>query len=330
MKMRRISSLLAPLLLCSAASALAQLTPKVPRLCFLTFDAGSAQSPSKRFAAFFDFLRERGHVHGQTMFIEYLAEDGRGDRFPSMAAECLRRKSDIIAVTTTPAAKAAIDATHIVPIVLISVGDPVRTDLVKNLARPEGNVTGTSNMGPELVTKRLALLKEAVPAMSRVLVLTYLRDPIAALQVDALKEAAPSLGLTLLFHDIVTVEDFRNAFEAGIKEVADGLFVTNASIFHNERARITQLAAQYRLPAIYPFSSHVTDAGGLMEYYVDEPTLHRAAADYVDKILKGARPSDLPVQQPSKFRLVINLKAASELGITVPPVVLVRADEVIE
>jgi ABC-type uncharacterized transport system substrate-binding protein len=325
-----VASLAAILLLVTALPGAAQQPAKIPRLCFLTFDPGSAEAPSSRFAAFFESLRELGYVHGQTISIEYLADDGRGNRFPDLAAECLQRKSDIIAVTTTPAAKAAKQATQTVPIVMVSLGDPVRTGLVNNLARPEGNVAGMSNMGVELAAKRLALLKETVPAVSKVLVLTYLVDPIAVLQAEALKEASTSLGLTLLFRDIKTAEDIQMAVENGVREGADGLFLTSASIFGVERVRITGLAARHRLPAIYPLPSQVIDADGLMAYVTDEPALHKSASIYVDKILKGAKPSDLPIQQPSKFKFLINLKTAKALGLAVPPSVIARADEVVE
>jgi ABC-type uncharacterized transport system substrate-binding protein len=325
-----VTSLAAVLLFVIALPSEAQQAAKIPRLCFLTFDPGSAEAPSSRFAAFFESLRELGYVQGQTISIEYLADDGRGSRFPDLAAECLRRKSDIIAVTTTPAAMAAKEATQTVPIVMVSLGDPVRTGLVNNLARPEGNVTGMSNMNAELAAKRLALLKEAVPAVSRVLVLTYLIDPIAVLQADALKEAATPLGLTLLFRDIAAAGDIQTAVESGVREGADGLFLTSASIFGVERARITGLAARHRLPAIYPLPSHVIDAGGLMAYHFDEPALHKSASVYVDKILRGTKPSDLPIQQPSKFKFLINLKTAKALDLTVPPSVIALADEVVE
>ena len=328
-KVLGITSLAMLLLLETAPPGRTQ-SPKVPRLCFLTFDPGSAQSPSMRFIAFFDSLRELGYVHGQTITIDYLTDDGSGDRFSNLAAQCLQRKSDIIAVTTTPAAKAAKEATQTVPIVMVSLGDPVRTGLVNNLARPEGNVTGMSNMGVEIAAKRLALLKETVPTVSRVLVLTYLVDPIAALQAEALKEAANPLGLSLISRDIKTAEDIQTAVENGVREGADGLFLTSASIFGVERARITELAARHRLPAIYPLPSYVFDAGGLMAYHFDEPSLHKAASIYVDKILKGAKPADLPIQQPSKFKFVINLKAAKALNITIPASVLALADEVVE
>jgi putative ABC transport system substrate-binding protein len=176
--------------------------PKIPRLCFLTFDP--IASRSTRFKAFFDALGDLGYVDGQTITIDYLSADGHGDRFPMLAAECLRLKADIIAASTTPATQAAKNATRSIPIVMIALGDPVRTGLVESLAQPGVNVTGMSMMVPELATKRLELLKEAVPAISRVLVLSYLADPISPLQVKALQQAAPSLGVTLQIHDIQT------------------------------------------------------------------------------------------------------------------------------
>ena len=250
--------------------------------------------------------------------------------FPALAAECLGLKADIIAVSTTPGAQAAKNATRTIPIVMIALGDPVGAGLVDSLDRPGGNVTGMSMMVSELAAKRLELLKEAVPGISRVLVVTYLADPIAPLQVKALKEAAPSLGITLQIQDIRTADDLPAAFDAGDKEHAEGLVITAESIFVVNRARVSELAAQHRLPAIYPYSTQVADAGGLMAYYISYRNLQIRAATYVDKILKGAKPSDLPVQQPTKFELVINLKTAKALGLTVPPALLSRADEVIE
>ena len=227
-------------------------------------------------------------------------------------------------------ARAAKTATRTIPIVMIALGDPVGTGLVDSLAQPGGNITGMSLMVPELAAKRLGLLKEAVPRLSLVLVLSYLTDPIAPLQVKALKEVAPSLGLTLQIRDIQTAEDLPAAFEAGVKERAEGLLTTAESIFRAERARVTELAARHRLPAIYPYSAFVTDAGGLMAYEIDDSDLHARAATYVDKILKGSKPSDLAVQQPTKFKLVLNLKTAKALGLTIPPSLLQRADQVIE
>jgi putative tryptophan/tyrosine transport system substrate-binding protein len=309
-------------------AAQAQQPKNIPRLCFLTFDP--VASRSTRFKAFFDALGDLGYVDGQTITIDYLSADGHGDRFPMLAAECLRLKADIIAASTTPATQAAKNATRSIPIVMIALGDPVRTGLVESLAQPGVNVTGMSMMVPELATKRLELLKEAVPAISRVLVLSYLADPIAPLQVKALQQAAPSLGVTLQIHDIQTADDLPAAFDAGTRERAEGLLTTAESIFVAQRTRVSELAARHRLPAMYPYSIHVTDAGGLMSYDVDYPDLERRAATYVDRILKGAKPSDLPVQQPSKFALVINLKAAKALGLTIAESFLVRADKVIE
>jgi putative ABC transport system substrate-binding protein len=327
MRRREFISLIGGVALAWPIVAQAQQPKKIPRLCFLTFDPGTLQS--NRFD-FFEGLRDLGYVDGQTITIDYLSANGRGDRFPALAAECLRLKADIIAVSTTPAAQAAKNATGTIPIVMIALGDPVGSGLVDSLDRPGGNVTGMSLMVSELAAKRLELLKEAVPKISRVLVLSYLVDPIAPLQVKALKEAARSLGVTLQIQDIKTADDLPAAFEAGAKERAEGLLITAESIFVVNRARVSELAAEHRLPAVYPYSNQVTDAGGLMAYYVSYRNQQIRAATYVDKILKGAKPSELPVQQPTKFDLAINLKAAKALGLTLPPRLLSRADEVIE
>jgi putative tryptophan/tyrosine transport system substrate-binding protein len=306
----------------------AQQSKNIPRLCFLTFDP--VTSRSTRFDAFFQGLRDLGYVDGQTINIDYLSADGRSERFPALAADCLRLRADIIAVSTTPAAQVAKNATHTVPIVMISLGDPVGTGLVDSLARPGGNVTGMSGMFSELAAKRLELLKEAVPAISRVLVLSYLTDPIAPLQVKALKETASSLGVALQIQDIQSGDDLPAAFDAGVREHADALLTTGESMFVVHRARVSELAARHRLPAMYPYSIQVTDAGGLMAYDASYPDLIRRAATYVDRILKGAKPSDLPVQQPTKFALVINLKTAKALGLTISESFLLRADQLIE
>jgi putative ABC transport system substrate-binding protein len=308
-------------------AAAAQPARKIPRLCFLTFDPGTPQS--SRFTPFFQGLRDLGYVDGQTIAIDYLSAEGRGERFPALAADCLRLKADIVVVTTTPAAQAAKNATRTIPIVMHSLGDPVATGLVASLARPGGNVTGTTLMASGLAAKRLGLLKEIVPRISRVLVLSYLVDPIAAPQVKELESAARSLGITLLVHDIRTADDLPAAFDAGAKERAEGVLTTAESIFVAQRNRVVQLAAQHRLPGIYPFRLTV-DAGGLMAYDSYTSDLQRRAAAFVDKILKGAKPSDLPVEQPTKFELIINQKTARALGLTIPPSLLQRADEVIQ
>jgi putative tryptophan/tyrosine transport system substrate-binding protein len=309
-------------------AAQAQPPKNIPRLCFLTFDPGTLQST--RFEAFFQSLRDLGYVDGQTIAIDYLSADGHGERFPMLAADCLRLKADIITVSTTPATEAAKKATRAIPIVMIALGDPVGTGLVDSLAQPGGNVTGMSMMTSDVAAKRLELLKEAVPAISRVLVLSYLADPIAPLQVKALEKAARSLNVTLQIQGIQTADDLPAAFEAGARERAEGLITTAESVFVAQRARLSELAARYRLPAMYPYAIQVTDAGGLMAYDINYPDLERRAATYVDKLLKGAKPSDLPVQQPTKFALVINLKTAKALGLTISESFLLRADQLIE
>ena len=212
----------------------------------------------------------------------------------------------------------------------MALGDPLGTGLVDNLSRPSGNITGMSSMVPELAVKRLELLRELVPGISRVLVLSYLADPIAPLQVKAMEQAAASLGLTLQVRDIRMGEDIPVAFDAGTREGAEGLLLTSESMFIVHRARVTELAALHRLPAVYPFLLPVLENGGLVAYAVRAPDLHRSAAMHVHRILNGAKPADLPVQQPTMFELVINLKTARALGLTIPPTLLARADEVIE
>jgi putative ABC transport system substrate-binding protein len=303
---------------------------RVPRLCFLTFDPGTPQSPAKRFEAFFERLRELGYANGETISIDYLHPEGRSDRYPELAAECLHLKPDIIAVTTTPGAHALKDATTTIPIVMVGLGDPVGAKLVESLGHPGGNLTGLSLMTSVLAVKRLELLKEAVSELSRVLVLTYSVDPISPLQVEAMKEAAPTLGVTLQVTDIKIPDDLPAAFEAGRTAGAQGVLTTAESIFRVARARVTELAARHRLPAVYPFAEIALENGGLMAYDLSVREVHRSAADYVDRILKGAKPTDLPIQQPTVFQLVINLKTAKALGLTLPPTLLARANEVIE
>jgi putative ABC transport system substrate-binding protein len=324
----RFSALFLALLVFNLSLATqAQPAGKIPRLCFLTFDSGTTQS--NRFQPFFQGLRDLGYVDGQTIAIDYLSADGLSDRFPALAADCLRLKADIIVATTTPAAEAAKNATRTIPIVLHPLGDPVATGLVASLARPGGNVTGLTYMASALAAKRLELLKEAVPSISRVLVLTYLSDPIAAPQVKELESAAASQGVKLLIHDIRTADDLPAAFDAGINEHAEGLLTTAESIFFAERERVVRLAGQYRLPGLYP-SRLMVEAGGLMAYDSFTSDLQARTATYVDRILKGANPSDLPVERPTKFELIINLKTAKALGLDLPPSLLALADEVIE
>jgi putative tryptophan/tyrosine transport system substrate-binding protein len=317
-------------MLAAPLSAEAQQGKKVPRLCFLIFDPGTFETRSSRWESFFQRLAELGYVPGRTIVIDYLSAGGRHERFSELAEECLRRKADVIAVTTTPGGHAAKKATQTTPIVMLSLGDPVGTGLVASIARPEGNLTGATMMTSDLAGKRLELLQQAVPKLTRVLVLSNLADPIAPLQVKVLESAAPSLGVTLQIRDIRTGDDLPAAFDAGVKDGVNGLLVTGESIFVVNRARLTELATRHKLPAIYPWSLLVTDASGLMAYDSNEPDLHRHAADYVDRILKGAKPSELPIHRPTNVQLVISLKAARAIGLTVPPALLVRANQVIE
>jgi putative tryptophan/tyrosine transport system substrate-binding protein len=300
---------------------------KLPRLCFMTFDPGSTQS--NRFSAFFDRLRDLGHVDGQTITVDYLSAEGQGDRFPALAADCLRLNADVIVVTTTPAAQAAKHATQTVPIVMIPLGDPVATGLVASLARPGGNITGLTYMASGLAAKRLELLKDAVPRVSRVLLLTYLIDPIAPPQVEELEHAARSLGVSLLVRNIKTADELPAAFDAGVRSGVDGLVTTSESIFVVQRKRVVELAAQQRLPAVYPFRAMV-EAGGLMAYDSYTPDLVGRTATYVDRILRGAKPADLPIEQPTKFEFLINLKTAKALGLTIPQSLLLRAEQIVE
>jgi putative tryptophan/tyrosine transport system substrate-binding protein len=328
MRRREFLSLLGGAAAAWPLAADAQPPKNIPRLCFLTFDPGTLQS--NRFEAFFQGLRDLGYANGQNIAIDYLSADGNGERFPTLAAECLRLKAAVIAVSTTPAAQAAMATTRTIPIIMIGLGDPVRTGLVNSLAQPGGNVTGLSLMVPEVAAKRLGLLKEAIPGISRVLVLTYLADPIAPLQVKALEEAARSLGVTLQVQDIRAADDLPAAFDTAVREHAEALLTTAESIFVAQRGRVAELAARYKLPAMYCYSTHVVDSGGLMAYDVSYADVIRRAASYVDRILKGAKTSDLPVEHPIKFEFSINLKTAKTLGLTIPPGVLAIADKVIE
>jgi putative ABC transport system substrate-binding protein len=308
-------------------AASAQQFNKIPRLCFLTFDPGTLEST--RFKPFFQALRDLGYVDGQTITIDYFSANGQGELFPDLAADCLRLKADVIVVTTTPAANAAKNATRTVPIVMYPLGDPVGTGLVASLARPGGNVTGLTFMASGLAAKRLELLKEAVPKISRVLVLSYRVDPIAAPQLKELEVAAATLGVKLLVCDIRTADDIPAAFDAGASDGVQGVLTTAESIFAAEGKRVAQLALEHKLPGLYPYKLMV-DAGGLMAFDSYTPSFQARAATYVDKILKGANPSDLPVEQPTKFELFINMRTARTLGLTIPSSLIVRADEVIE
>jgi putative ABC transport system substrate-binding protein len=270
-----------------------------------------------------------GYVDGQTITIDYLSANGQGEHFPYLAADCARLKADVIVVTTTPAANAAKNATRAIPIVMYPLGDPVATGLVASLARPGGNVTGLTFMASGLAAKRLELLKEAVPKISRVLVLSYRVDPIAAPQLKELESAATTLGVKLLVYDIRSGDDIPAAFDAAAKEGVEGVLTTAESMFAAEGKRVVQLALEHKLPGLYPYKLMV-DAGGLMAFDSYTSSFQARTAIYVDKILKGASPADLPVEQPTKFELFINMRTAKKLGVTIPVSLIVSADELIE
>ena len=272
------------------------------------------------------------YVDGRSVVIEYRDAEGKYDRLPARAAELVALKVDVIVAADTPAALAAKQATRTLPIVFIGAGDPVTIGLVTSLARPGGNVTGLSLLAPELVGKRLELLKQAVPGVGRVAALWQPGFVGERTEKDMLKEVevtARALGVRLQFVEARGPADFDRAFSDMTRARADALTVLGSAMFANERRRVVDLAAKNRLPGVYGFREYV-DAGGLMAYGPNVADLFQRAATYADKILKGAKPGDLPVEQPTKFELVLNLKTAKALGLTIPQSVLVRADQVIE
>jgi putative ABC transport system substrate-binding protein len=276
---------------------------------------------------FFQRLRELGYVEGQNLVVERRYSEGRAERFPEFAGELVRLKADIIIVTTTPAALAVKSATSIVPVVFPTAIDPVGTGVVPSLARPAGNITGSTTQAPEIVAKRLQLLKEAIPHLSRVAVLWNAANPANAGQWREVQGAARALGLTLQSREVRGPRDFERAFAAMARERPDALLfiVDGLTIQHGEE--IVDFVTKHRIPSML---DRAYKAGGLMSYGADEAELWRRAALLVDRILKGAKPADLPIEQPTKFELVINLKTAKALGLSIPQSLLRRADEVIQ
>jgi putative ABC transport system substrate-binding protein len=308
----------------------AQQAGKIARIGYLT-GTNLAASP-RLHEAFRQGLRDLGYVEGRNLVIEYRSAEGKLERLSALAAELVALKVDVIVAGGRPPALAAKQATSALPIVFAVAADPVADGLVTSLARPGGNVTGLSNLAPELVGKRLELLKQAVPGVSRVAVLWQPGARSERTDKDMLKAAdvaARTLGVRLQFVEARGPADFDRAFSDMTRARADALTVLPSPMFINERRRLVDLAAKNRLLAVYPLREYV-DAGGLMAYGAHLADLFRRAATYVDKILKGAKPADLPVEQPATFELVINLKTASALGLTIPPSLLGRADEVIQ
>jgi putative tryptophan/tyrosine transport system substrate-binding protein len=328
MKAKILVYALPALVLATIHLAEAQQPKKVFRIGYLA--AGTLSSTASNREVFLNGLREFGYVENKNLVIEYRYAEGKSERLAELAADLIRLKVDVIVTATTPGVLAAKKATSTVPIVFAAVADPVRAGLVSSLARPGGNITGLSMLNPELGGKRLELLKETFPKISRIAYLSGTRTPgIVESSSTAIQEAARALGLQLQSLDVRSAKDFDGAFDAVLKERAQALTTSSGPVININQQRIVDFAAKNRLPAIYP-SSEFIDAGGLMFYGVSFSDLFRRAATYVDKILKGANPADLPVEQPTKFEFIINLKTAKQIGLTIPPNVLARADRVIK
>jgi putative tryptophan/tyrosine transport system substrate-binding protein len=317
------------LLTASFGTATAQPAQKLPRVGYL--NPGSQSNPlrQRRLEAFRQGLSELGYVEGQNIAIESRWAEGQYDRYPALAADLVRLKVDVIVALGGAATQAAQQATRTIPIVMSLVNDPVGSGLVPNLARPGGNITGTSVMAPELVGKQLEVLKEIVPKVSRVALLRNPDNPATAAQLQQAEAAARALGVRLQTLEARGPQEIDNAFAAMTKERAGALLILADAVFVNQLRQIAELAAKRRLPAIY-VGTEYAEAGGLMGYSANFLDLERRAATYVDKLLKGAKPSDLPVEQPTKFELVINLRTAKAIGLTIPPSLLQRADQIID
>ena len=319
---------LVALALASFRLAAAQQTKKVPRIGFLSLASRSLTVPLH--AAFQQGLQELGYVGGQNIELDYRWADGKVERLPELAAELIQLKVDVIVMGPLQPALAAKKATTTIPIVFTSVADPVAFGLVTNLARPGGNITGlTSSPGTELNGKRLELLKETFPKVSRVAVLWNPDNPGSMVNVKATETPAQSLGIKLQSVELRQADDLEQAFSEMRRGRAEALYAVNAPVIGDQLIRIVSLAAKYRLSAMY-WDSRWTEGAGLASYGPNYPDLYRRAAIYVDKILKGAKPGDLPVEQPTKFELIINLKMAKQIGLTIPQSVLYRADRVIK
>jgi putative tryptophan/tyrosine transport system substrate-binding protein len=324
MKAKILVYALPALILTAIHIAEAQQSIKIPRIGFLVVPSRSFFAD--RMESFRQELHSLGYVEGKNILIEYRYAEGKLDRLPELAKELVGVKVDLIVTTSTQSVLAAKNATRTIPIVFAAVQDPVASGIVNSLARPGGNATGSSILGPDLGGKRLELLKEVVPKITQVAFLSGLiATPVTVKETQA---AAQALGLQFQSLEVGDSKDFDRAFEAITKNPAQALLTNPGAIINSHQARIIQFAAKNRLPAMYAGPEFV-DAGGLMSYAPSYTDLFRRAAVYVDKILKGVKPAELPVEQPTKFEFVVNLKAAKQIGLTIPPNVLARADKVI-
>ena len=314
-------------LLAAPLAAEAQQATKVPRIGYLGLNLATSPHLAE---AFRQGLRDLGYVEGRNAVIEYREAEGTFERLPALAAELVSLKVDLIVAGAYQATLAAKNATKTIPIIMVAVADPVRIGLIASLVRPGGNITGLTLLaGTEIVGKHLELLKEAVPNLSRVAVLSNPANPMHVIRLREVEVAGRSLRVQLQILKAQGPEEFASAFAAMTRERAGALYVVGDPMFVSHRRRLAELAAKSRLPAVYELKDHA-EAGGLMVYGPSTLDMYRRAATYVDKILKGAKPGDLPIEQPTKFELVINLKTAKALGLTIPPSLLQRADQVIE
>jgi putative ABC transport system substrate-binding protein len=318
--------ILATFFLATVSPAHAQPATKVARVGMLAYNAARSTDVV---VAFLQELQRRGWSEGKNFVFEFRTAEGKTDRLPDMAAELARLNLDVIVASATPSALAVQKATTTIPVVFAAVSDPVGSGLVASLARPGGNITGFTNLNTDLSAKRLELLKETFPKISRVAVLSNPTDPNSAPELKDVEAFARRLKVQLQFFESRDASNFDVIVNALAKKRFGGLFVVTSQMFVGHRARVVEMAAKSRLPAIF-WNSTFVDAGGLMSYGTNSPDQYQRAAMYVDRILKGTKPEDLPVERPMKFEFVINLKAAKQIGVTIPQSVLFRADRVIK
>ena len=317
---------LCTMLFALSLSAEAQQPTKIPRIGYLL--GASLSASSTRTEAFRQGLRDFGYVEGNNIIIEWRSAEGKFDRLPALAAELVRLKVDVIVTAGPIPTRAAKEVTSTIPIIMTQDPDPVGNGFVASLARPGGNITGLSTLAPELSGKQLELLKEIIPKLTRVAVFGTSTRAGNARALKEIELAAGAFKVKLQYLDVLDPKDIETAFQGATKGRAEAVLVLQSAVFFSQRTQIAELAIKSRLPAIY-YTTEFVEAGGLMSYATSYTDLFRRAATYVDKILKGAKPADLPVEQPTKFEFIINLKAAKQIGVTIPPNVLARADKVI-
>lgn len=311
----------------TALTVHAQGADKLPRVGFL--GNSTATLEANLIGPFRDGLRDLGYVEGQNILIEYRWAEGNYQRFPELIAELIASKVDVIVTAGTPATQAYQKARTSIPLVMVAVGDPVGTGIVASLNRPGGNITGLTSISPDLESKRIELLREVIPELSHIAVLWNPKNAYHAIENKQVETAAASFRMKVLYLGVETQDQIGNAFAQILEEGPEALLVLADRVFLHNRALIMDFATKYHLPGVYAYLELV-EAGGLMSYGPSYADMHKRAATYVHKILKGAKPADLPVEQPTKFNLVVNLKTAKALGLKIPQSLLLRADEVIE